>query len=60
VQKSTSQSFLDLFRFYWNSKIREWGPHKGTSAHELLTGERMDDWLTLLGFPPGEARAKAA
>lgn len=60
VQKSTSQSFLDLFRFYWNNRNREWGPHKGTSAHELLTGERVDDWLTLLGYPPGEAMAQAA
>ncbi|MFH1463957.1 MAG: hypothetical protein ABIO70_06205 [Pseudomonadota bacterium] len=59
VQKSTSQCFLDLFRFYWNTRIREWGPHKGTSAHELLTGERVDDWLTLLGYPPGEAMARA-
>ena len=60
VQKSTSQSFLDLFRFYWNTRIRQWGPHKGTSAHEMLTGERVDDWLTLLGYPPGEAMAQAA
>ncbi len=60
VQKTTSKPFLDLFRFYWNTRIREWGPHKGTSAHELLTGERVDDWLTLLGYPPGEAMAQAA
>jgi hypothetical protein len=60
VQKSTSQSFLDLFRFYWNTRIRDWGPHKGTSAHELLTGVHVDDWLTLLGYPPGKAFAKAA
>ena len=60
VQKSTSQSFLDLFRFYWNTKIRQWGPHKGTSAHEMLTGVRVDDWLTLLGYPPGGAMAQAA
>ena len=60
VQKSTSQAFLDLFRFYWNTRIREWGPHKGTSAHELLSGERVEDWLTLLGYPPGEAMAQAA
>ena len=60
AQKSTSKPFLDLFRFYWNTRTREWGPHKGTSAHELLTGERVDDWLTLLGYPPGEAMAQAA
>ena len=60
VQKSTSQSFLDLFRFYWNTRRRQWGPHKGTSAHEQLTGEHVEDWLTLLGYPPGEAMAQAA
>jgi len=60
VQKSTSQSFLDLFRFYWNTRTRKGGPHKGSSAHELLTGERVQDWLTLLGYPPGEAMARAA
>ena len=60
VQKATSKPFLDLFRFYWNTRTREWGPHKGTSAHESLTGERVDDWLTLLGYPPGEAMARAA
>lgn len=60
VQKSTSRPFLDLFRFYWNTRIREWGPHKGTSAYEQLTGEHVGDWLTLLGYPPGQARARAA
>jgi len=60
VQKSTSQIFLDLFRFYWNTRIREWGPYKGTSAYEMLTGERVDDWLTLLGYPPSRRFAAAA
>lgn len=60
VQKSTSQPFLDLFRFYWNTRIREWGPHKGTSAYEQLTGERVDDWLSLLGYPPSERFSAAA
>ena len=60
VQKSTSQAFLDLFRFYWNTRIREWGPHKGTSAYESLTGEHVEDWLSLLGYPPGRRFAAAA
>ena len=28
------------------------GRLKGTSAHECLTGEPVQDWLTLLGYPP--------
>lgn len=52
VHKRVSQGFLDLFRFYWNTRIRRWGRHKGTSALELLTGNTHADWLTLLGFPP--------
>ncbi|MEL6342630.1 MAG: hypothetical protein AAFV53_05830 [Myxococcota bacterium] len=52
VHKRVSQGFLDLFRFYWNMRIRRWGRHKGTSALELLTGQTHEDWLTLLGFPP--------
>jgi hypothetical protein len=60
VQKHAEQGFLDLFRFYWNTRKREWGRGKGTSAYEQLTGNRIDDWLTLLGFSPGEAFANAA
>lgn len=52
VHKRVSQGFLDLFRFYWNTRIRRWGRHKGSSALELMTGCQHDDWLTLLGFPP--------
>lgn len=57
VQKHAEQGFLDLFRFFWNTRTREWGRGKGTSAYEQLTGVRVDEWLTLLGFPPGSARA---
>jgi len=60
VQKHAEQGFLDLFRFFWNAREREWGRGKGTSAYEQLTGVRVDDWLTLLGFPSGEAFANAA
>ena len=54
VHKRVSQGFLDLFRFYWNTRKRRWGRHKGTSALEVLTGEPHADWLTLLGFPPSD------
>ena len=36
----------------FNLRTRRWGRHKGTSAHECLTGQRVHDWLTLLGYPP--------
>lgn len=59
VQKHAQQGFLDLFRFYWNTRTREWGRHKGTSAHEAVTGTPVPDWLTLLGYPPGRGTAEA-
>ena len=52
VHKGVSQGFLDLFQAYFNLRKRRWGPRKGTSAHECLTGKKVDDWLSLLGFPP--------
>ncbi len=52
VHKRVSPGFLDLFSFYWNTRKRRWGRHKGTSALEVLTGESHPDWLTMLGFPP--------
>jgi len=60
VQKHAEQGFLNLFRFYWNTRTREWGRNKGTSAYQQLTGDEVPDWLTLLGFPPGERRAQKA
>ena len=52
VHKGVTQGFLELFRFYYNHRQRRWGRHKGTSAHEALTGETVGDWLTWLGYPP--------
>lgn len=60
VHKNVEQGFLNLFQFYWNMRKREWGRGKGTSAYEQLTGQRVDDWLTLLGYPPDEKYAAAA
>lgn len=51
VQKGVSQGFLELFRAYHNLKTRRWGRHKGTSAQECLTGKRVSDWLTVIGYP---------
>jgi len=55
VHKGVTQGFLDLFRAYYNLRTRRWGRHQGTSAHECLTGERVEDWLSLLGYPPKAA-----
>ena len=57
VHKGVTQGFLDLFRAWFNLRTRRWGRHKGKSAHECLTGQRVHDWLTLLGYPPSPALA---
>lgn len=55
VHKGVQQGFLDLFRLYWNTRERRWGRHKGSSALETMTGQKVEDWLTLLGFPSSDA-----
>lgn len=55
VHKGVTQGFLELFRAYFNLRTRRWGRHKGTSAHGCLTGEPVEDWLTVLGYPPSPA-----
>ena len=52
VHKGVTQNFLELFRAHYNLRTRRWGRHKGTSAHQCLTGTPVTDWLSLLGFPP--------
>ncbi len=48
VHKGVNEGFLELFRAHYN--LRTW--HKGTSAHEDLSGIPTRDWLTTLGYPP--------
>jgi hypothetical protein len=60
VQKHAEQGFLHLFQFYWNTRTRQWGRWKGTSAHEMLTGDNVGNWLSMLGYPPGQVLAEAA
>jgi hypothetical protein len=55
VHKRATQGFLELFRAYYNLRIRRWGRHKNTSAHQSLHNTLDEDWLTLLGFPPSTA-----
>jgi hypothetical protein len=54
VHKRVSQGFLELFMAWRNLRVRPMGKHKGTSAYELLTGQKVDDWLTMLGYPSSE------
>ncbi len=54
VHKGVNQEFLELFRARYNLRTRRWGRHKGTSPHEGLTGHRVVDWLTMLGYPPSD------
>jgi hypothetical protein len=56
VHKGVRQNFLALFRAYYNLRTRRWGRHKGTSAHQCLTGTPVAHWLTLLGYPPSSTR----
>jgi hypothetical protein len=55
VHKGVTQNFLELFRAYYNLRTRRWGRHKDTSPHQCLTGSPVNDWLSLIGFPPSSA-----
>ena len=57
VHKGVTQGFLELFRAYFNLRTRRWGRHKRTRAHECLSGQRVGDWLTRLGYPPSPVLA---
>ena len=55
VRKGVDQGFLELFKAWHNLRPRRSGRYKNTSAYETLTGQAVNDWLTLLGFPPSNA-----
>lgn len=55
VRKGVNQGFLELFKAWHNLRVRRSGKYKGTSAYETLTKNKVDDWLTILGFPPSSA-----
>lgn len=55
VHKGVTQNFLDLFRACYNLRTRRSGRHKGISAHQALIGSPVNDWLSLIGFPPSSA-----
>ena len=54
ARKGVNQGFLDLFKAWYNLRERRNGSRKGISAYESLTGKCVNDWLTLLGFPPSK------
>lgn len=54
VRKGVNQGFLELFKAWHNLRERRSGRHQGISAYELLTGNGVNDWLSLLGFPPSK------
>ena len=54
ARKGVNQGFLELFRAWYNLRERLNGERKGISAYESLTGTHVDDWLTVLGFPPSK------
>ncbi len=54
IHKGVTQNFLELFRAYYNLRTRRWGRHQGTSARQVLSDSPVNDWLTLLGFPPAD------
>lgn len=55
VHKRVTQGFLNLYQAYFNLRTRRWGRQRATSAYQQLTGKAVEDWLTLLGFPPSPA-----
>lgn len=58
VHKGVSQGFLELYRAYYNLHTTRSGRNKGTSAYERLTGEKVEDWLTMLGYPPSASASR--
>lgn len=54
ARKGVNQGFLELFKAWYNLRERRNGSRKGISAYESLTGKCVNDWLTLLGFPPSK------
>ncbi len=52
VRKGVNQGFLELFKAWYNLRSRRWGKRRGTSAYQNITGKKVDDWLTILNFPP--------
>ena len=50
LRKCVNQNFLELFKAWYNLRTRRQGRHKGTSAHECISGQKVDDWLSMIGY----------
>ena len=55
LRKGVNQSFLELFKAWYNLRTRRQGRYKGTSAHECISGQKVDDWLSMIGYPPSSS-----
>ena len=55
LRKGVSQNFLELFKAWYNLRIRRQGRYRGTSAHECISGQKVDDWLSMIGYPPSSS-----
>ncbi len=51
VHKRVTQEFLELFMAYRNLKKPGCVKERDLSPYEKLTGQRFEDWLTLIGYP---------
>lgn len=51
AHKRVTQGALDLFAARWNLYVRKHGKLAGSSPHNALTGRRIRDWLSALGYP---------
>ena len=52
LRKGVNQNFLELFKAWYNLRTRRQGRYRGTSAHECISGQKVDDWLSMIGYPP--------
>ena len=55
LRKGVSQNFLELFKAWYNLKTRRQGRFKGVSAHEVISGKKVNDWLAMIGYPLSSA-----
>ena len=51
AHKVLSNGFLELFLAWHNLRTYRGGKRRGKSPYELLTGEQVSDWLSVLGYP---------
>ena len=55
VRKGVNQNFLELFKAWYNLRTRRQGRYKGTSAYECISGQKVDDWLSMIGYMPSSS-----